>query len=433
MRFLTRIVAGCLLSGAVVFGSTAQGSGGAAALAPAGCAVPDYLAANGPGSRTGDGYYEYQAWIANPASQAALDRLQDLLAARFGLTQDSGDVEALAGGLIGLGFDHQAQVVHVIVDPALVDVGALARDARAAVASARGAPALRIAVHAGCFSARALGEARSVLDGLGAGFAPNGWGFYLDAADSTYHVTISPDDAQAAAILGARLGGRVTIDLSGVALADRLNDGEPHWGGAGIRPGSLSSNNCTSAFTVRLPNGNLGSVTAGHCFVDSGAINGRNVYSGNQFYGETAGAFDYPSYDMVRITPQGETFDNKIHVDPCCPSVRTVVASGNPAVGDFICNSGMTTRAICGLEVRAIDQTVCFSDGGCRVHMIRVTRSGDVIVRGGDSGGPMYNRFGDTQAAARGMIIGRSSDGTIGYGHRISAVTGHLSVSVATS
>jgi hypothetical protein len=141
---------------------------------------------------------------------------------------------------------------------------------------------------------------------------------------------------------------------------------------------------------------------------------------------------------MVRIGNGGQTWDNKIHVDPCCPTVRTVVASGNPGVGDFICNSGMTTRAICGLEVHAIDQTKCFSDGGCRIHLIRADRTGDIVVRGGDSGGPMYNRFGDTQAAARGMIIGGSGcdankNCTTVYGHRISAVTSHLSVSVATS
>ena len=48
--------------------------------------------------------------------------------------------------------------------------------------------------------------------------------------------------------------------------------------------------------------GGLGAVTAGHCFVDTGTINNRNVFSGSQNYGGvTSGPSDYPNFDMVRI------------------------------------------------------------------------------------------------------------------------------------
>jgi hypothetical protein len=430
MQTLMRILTGLTLVGAMILALGVQGSGGSTASTTASCAVPDYLATHAPGTRTRAGYYEYQAWIANDSSQATLDRVQSLLKSYFGLKEESGDLDALRAGLIGIALDHAAQTVNVVVDPALIDVADLSSRATAALDR----PAFKVSVIAGCSSARDLAEARPFLDGLGTKFARHLWGYYLDAHDSTYHVTISPQDKGAAAVLTRRLGDRVTIEFETSTLLDRLNDGEPHWGGAGIRPGSYSYNICTSAFTVRLPSGNRGSVTAGHCFADDGAINGRNVFSGNQDYGgQTAGAYDYPNYDMVRIENGSQTWDNKIHVDPCCPSVRTVVASGNPDVGDFICNSGMTTRAICGLEVMAIDQTF-----GGRVHLIRATRGGDIIARGGDSGGPMYNRFGDTNAAARGMIVlGSGCDAqkrcTTVYGHRISAVVNHLSVTVSTS
>jgi len=429
MRTLVRTLTGVTLVGAMILALGVQGSGGSTAPTTTGCAVPDYLATHTPGARTEAGYYEYQAWIANDSSQATLDRVQRLLKSHFGLNEESGDLDALRGGLIGIALDHAAQTVNVVVDPTLVDVTGLSSRANAAL----GPSAFEVAVIAGCSSAQELAEARTFLDGLGTKLAPHFWGYYLDAHDSTYHVTFSPEDKAAAALVTSRLGDRVTIEFEASALLSRMNDGQPHWGGAGIRPGSRSQNICTSAFTVRLPSGSRGSVTAGHCFADDGAINGRDVLSGDQNYGgETAGAHDYPNYDMVRIGNGNQTWDNRIHVDPCCPVVRNVTASGNPDVGDFICNSGMTTRAICGLEVRAIDQTF-----GGRVHLIRAVRGGDIIARGGDSGGPMYNRLGDSNAAARGMIVlGSGCDAerrcTTVYGHRISAVVSHLSVTVST-
>lgn len=133
---------------------------------------------------------------------------------------------------------------------------------------------------------------------------------------------VRPEDAEAATALEERLGDLVTVGYDDIGDLGRLDDGEPHWGGAGIRAGSEGSNHCTSAFTIRLANGNKGSVTAAHCFslTGDGTLNGRNVYSGPEFYGQTEGASNFPTYDMVRIAPHGETFDNKIHTDPCCPS-----------------------------------------------------------------------------------------------------------------
>ncbi|HXL44765.1 MAG TPA: hypothetical protein VN960_12000 [Gaiellaceae bacterium] len=409
------------------------------------CTVPEYLDTHSPGPQTEFGYYEYQAWIASDASQPALDRLQRLVRSYFGLGEESGDSEALPRGLIGIALDHADETVNVVVDPSIVSIPDLTAAALAAVSAGSSTPPFKVAVRPGCFSGKELAAARSFLDALvknRPAIAPHGWGFYLDGHDSTYHVGIDPADMDAATIFTSELGARVTIEVENGARLDRLNDGQPHWGAAGIRPGALSDNNCTSTFTFLYPTtGNLLSVTAGHCFTGTGAINGRDVFSGNEAYGgETSGAFDYPSYDMVRINNGGQTWDNKIHVDPCCPSVRTVVASGNPDVGDPICLSGMVTRAICGLEVRTIDGIKC--DGGlCTIKLIRADRSGDIIARSGDSGGPMYNRSGDDNAAARGMI-NLGGDCTevnfqlrckIVYGHRISAITGHLDVTVATS
>jgi trypsin len=428
MQRLLRTLAGLTLAVSAILALGVQGSGGSTGGPTASCAVPDYLASHEPHARTGAGYYEYQAWIANDSSQATLDRVQSLLKSYFGLGEDSGDLDSLRSGLIGIALDHAGETVNVVVDPTRVAVDDLSSRANATLDR----PAFKVAVIAGCSSAQDLAEARRFLDRQMKA-APEGWGYSLDAHDSTYHVTIAPDRKALASLLASRLGDLVTIEYEPSALLDRMNDGQPHWGGAGIRAGSYNSNNCTSGFTVRLPAGDRGSVTAAHCFDDGSGINGRNVESGTRDYGgQTAGASGYPTWDMVRIGNGGHTWDNRIHVDPCCPTVRNVTASGNPSVGDFICNSGMTTRAICGLEVTAIDATFLG-----RIHLIRANRGGDIIARGGDSGGPMYNRLGDTNAAARGIIIaGSGCDAqqrcTTVYGHRISAVTGHLNVTVAT-
>ena len=428
MRSLTRTLTGLTLIGALILALGVQSSGGSTAGPNATCGVPDYLATHAPGARTQAGHYQYQDWIANDASQAALDRVQSLLKSYFGLGEDSGDLESLRGGLIGIALDHAAQTVNIVVDPTRVDAADLSSRATAAL----GRSTFNVKVVAGCSSAQGLADARRFLDRRMEA-SHDGWGYYLDAHDSTYHVTVSPELKGHASFLQSRLGDRVTIEFETSALLNRQNDGQPHWGGAGIRAGSYNSNNCTAGFTVRLPGGNRGSVTAAHCFDDGSGINGRNVESGTEDYGgQTAGAHDYPSYDMVRIGNGGHTWDNRIHVDPCCPVVRNVVDSGNPSVGDFICNSGKTTLAICGLEVTGADVTFLG-----RIHLVRARRGGDIIARGGDSGGPMYNRFGDTNAAARGIIVaGSGCDAqqrcTTVFGHRISAVVNHLDVTVST-
>jgi hypothetical protein len=61
---------------------------------------------------------------------------------------------------------------------------------------------------------------------------------------------------------------------------------------------------------------------------------------------------------MIRIHPDGETFATKIHTDPCCPVVRTVVSTVSPDIGDHVCVSGMTTRALCGLTFHGSDEHV---------------------------------------------------------------------------
>lgn len=427
-----------LIAAAVVAATTVSGPAGSSPDSD--CLIEDYTATHDPGPQTPQGHYEFQSWIANETAQKAVQGIGSELRGRFGSEQEQEATGAwLARGWIGAALDHETRTYVVVVDPKLTDRPQLERRLQGAVRAAYGSGSAGFAVEvaAGCFSSHELGEARRVLHARNWHPAADEatYGLYLDAHDSTYHVTFRPEDADAAAALEERLGELVTVDYADIGDLGRLDDGEPHWGGAGIRAGSEGSNHCTSAFTIRLANGNKGSVTAAHCFslTGSGTINGRNVYSGPQFYGETEGASNFPTYDMVRIAPKGETFDNKIHTDPCCPSVRTVVADGNPDLHEFVCVSGKSTRAKCGAEVRDLNATAC-TQSGCTPNLMYAKKPGEVIAQGGDSGGPVYNRFGDSNAAARGMIkAGLQSGGDFFYAHKIVAIKNHLNITVVTS
>ena len=133
---------------------------------------------------------------------------------------------------------------------------------------------------------------------------------------------------------------------------------------------------------------------------------------------------------MMRVGATAEVYGNRIHVDPCCPSVRTVVSDAAPKVNDLVCQSGMTSRAICSLRVVSLTGEFC-DDAGCTPGLVVFQRSGDVVVRPGDSGGPLYARSGTSNAAARGLVIALSDFGTTGYAENIANVEAHLGVAVA--
>lgn len=392
------------------------------------CVVRDDDSLHSGAQPTKAGHYPHEEWIANPAAQRVLESVNGAINQQFGQSDQANVTRALDSGLVGLALDHFAQEIVVLVDPSLVDESDLEGRLRGIVQRAynNNAPfALRVGK--ACNSASELHSARDVLGNQSwharANEAP--YSFYLDPNTSTYHVTFSASDADIAAALEERLGDAVEIEWGVPQRDGRLDDGEPHYGGAGIRAGNESQNSCTSGFTVVLSNGNKGSVTAGHCY-----NNGQNIYSGPQFYGETQGESGFPTYDMIRIHPNGETFTNKIHVDPCCPDVRTVTEHSNPALGAFICISGMVTRAKCGLEVKDTNATLC--SGGCTPNLFYSKKPGDTIRAPGDSGAPLYIRPTTTTAGIKGIHIGGGSPDE-SYAHKISTIKSHLNISVSQS
>lgn len=389
--------------------------------------VADDDALHASGRATAEGHFQHEEWAVDPGSQRAFGEAHAALGRTFGTNTKDDTSATLRAGLIGSVLDHRSRQMIVVVDPALVDEGAL--QAQMDGAAARGGKGRGfVRVVAGCASAERLAGAAKTL-------ADRAWhqeadtvamGYGLDAHTSTYQVTLDSSETDVADALKSELGDLVTIEYGNPERRGRLDDGEPHYGGAGIRASYEPSNTCTSGFTVRLSTGARGSLTAGHCY-----NNGANIYSGPQYYGLTAGESSYPAYDMIRINPNGETFDNKIHVDPCCPSVRTVTHRSNPGLHEYICVSGRLTRAVCGIEVVNTSYSLCDSDG-CTHDTFMARKPGALVGQGGDSGAPSYTRPTTSTASIKGMEIGGTASDNF-VGEKITHIEAHLSVTVATS
>ncbi|HEX2051919.1 MAG TPA: S1 family peptidase [Actinomycetota bacterium] len=416
-----------IVAAAAALALPAVGYGGdTAASAPANCDVrSDHGLHGGDASRD---EAPHERWVANDRAQRAVARISDEVDEHFPAAAKARPGETVDDGLVGIALDHHNEQVVVVVDTARVREDALQSELRAELRDAYGGqqPAFTVRVGPACVPADELAHAANVLRQRA--WHPRAdeveFSYYLDPRTSTFSATFDELDRDVGDALAKELGASVVVRYGGPSRLDRLNDADPHWGGAGIGP-APSANDCTSGFSVSISTGGRGSVTAGHCY-----NNGQNLWSGTQYYGLTAGESGYPTWDMIRINPNGETFTNGIWVDPCCPSGRTVTGRGDPSVGTLLCVSGMVTRAKCGLEVTSTSAEFCDA-AGCTPGLIRAEKPGDVVSQPGDSGGPMYTRPTTSTATIRGMIVAHTSPSNV-YAEKVSSVESHLGVTVLT-
>lgn len=429
-RQVTSVVAAGILIGV---GALVQPTAAAAApAAPCTVARPD--TARLGTALTTDGGPAYAQWLEQGAVPAANLATQRATHQQFGIGDEKVSIATLAErGLLGSAIDHNTRTVAVVVTPEYASkAAALQRTMTAALPASLGATTLRTAVVVGCYSGAKVAAADRLLQGRAwhPAAAKATFSYHLDAADSRLHVAFDPADAAAADAARAALGDLGVVTLTGSARAGRLDDGRPHYGGAGLRvnSGGINTNICTSTFAVRRNSDGLrGGLTAAHCFT-----NGNAIYSSTKFWGTAWGEANYPAFDMMGVASAAETYDNQIHVDPCCPSTRNVTSKRAPVVGDSVCLSGMVTRAICGLLVSSISGSVCDADG-CTNGLMQARRANDVTVRGGDSGGPVYQRSGSANAVAMGLIVGFNDGGRNAFAERLGAIESHLGVTVLTS
>ncbi|GIF66149.1 hypothetical protein Ais01nite_41840 [Asanoa ishikariensis] len=377
-----------------------------------------------------DGTPAYAQWLGQAHVSAANDAIQKAVQAQFGLTDGKETAAELARrGYIGSTVDHNTRTIVTVVTP---EYRAKAAALQAKIDAAPLTRAYRTALIVGCYSGKRLAAAADLLHGRAwhPQAAQASFSFAIEANDSRLHVSFDPGSAAAAGAARTQLGELAVVTLGGSSRAGRLDDGEAHYGGAGVRSGSgaLNSNICTTSFVVRRnADGQRGGLSAGHCF-----NNGNQVWSSTQFWGAAWGEAGYPTWDMIGVSSASETYDNSIHVDPCCPAVRNVTARKIPAINDNVCLSGMVTRAVCGLIVNNLNAELCDA-AGCTTGLMRARRANDITVRGGDSGGPVYQRSGASNAVALGMIIGFNDGGRNLLGEKLNSIETHLGVTVLTS
>ncbi|MEX2323651.1 MAG: hypothetical protein WEA29_07785 [Acidimicrobiia bacterium] len=394
------------------------------------CGVSDDSHLLAGATETEAGHFSHEDWIANERAQEDVNRVHGILAnlprskSLDGNTTPEEETLAsrLSQGVVGVTHDNVTQQFIIVVDATVIDMEGLKTD----LAVLESELDIDIQIRPGCHSIDDLARAETVLRGRAwhADASKATYGFYVDPATATFNVTLSPENRALGDALGETLGELVTIEYGEPSRRGRLNDGEPHYGGAGI--GTLNNNFCTSGFTI-VKSGARGSVTAGHCY-----SNGTSVYSGPQYYGYSTGKASFPTYDMIRIASSVETYANKIHVDPCCPSVRTVVSDADTQVDNYVCVSGMVTRAVCGLRVVSMSGELCDALG-CTPNLgIAEDPAGRTVGQGGDSGAPIYTRWSNNRAQIHGMEIGGTAPTNV-YFHKISRMESILGMSVAHS
>lgn len=405
---------------------TATSPAAAAEIGSASCTVPDDAPLRARGSAGPMDAYPHERWLAEGTAPRGIAGMASGLRAQFGTDTKQAPYTTLANGLIGSTVDHRTRQLVAVVDPS-VPLASLHGRTRAMMAGAGAGSEVGFRVQAGCRSAALLLATMKALDARSWSPTAGSSTFYaaVDPMSSTVKVTFPERDAAAAQAAREAFGDSVTVSIGAVGRADRMTDGSPHYGGAAI--GSYKDRFCSAGFSIVRSNGVRGGTTAGHCFT-----NGDPVYSYTAPWGTAGGEANFPAYDMMWVSSSTQKYTNVIHVDPCCPSTRTVTGRSNPAVNDLVCASGMVTKAVCGLRVTSLAGKLCDKDG-CTYGLIEAVKANANVLNGGDSGGPIYTRPGSTTATIKGMIIGGVFGGDTVLGETVANVESHLSVTVATT
>jgi hypothetical protein len=186
-------------------------------------------------------------------------------------------------------------------------------------------------------------------------------------------------------------------------MAGRLDD-TPPWNGGGfwqaVRNGQYLPGTCTTGFGV-IASGRSWILSAAHC-ARIGDIG---------FDGEGSGfrmgpmAVVVSSYDLLLIDTSGwyQIFNG----NNFSPNTKNVNSWGYHVVNELLCSSGVHSGQICGLKTNGSHDVI--EDGHVVHGLIKTTQiEGNIAVRPGDSGGPVY-AFSGSGVRAKGIISAGSN------------------------
>jgi streptogrisin D len=184
------------------------------------------------------------------------------------------------------------------------------------------------------------------------------------------------------------------VDQGRKVETSRVDDWAPWRGGADILNYAQSSR-CTSGFPVRNGANQRFLLTAGHCGSNGNEIrDGRGEYLGNF----TA---DNDTHDLGLVATPGGAVNQMYVGNLDSNAVMTVEGWDWVWPGEYLCQSGGTSARVVGGPVCNLRVEKFNTDPGDAVEARQV--NGQVAVRGGDSGGPVYSFSSSGNAIAKGI------------------------------
>ncbi|MEV4254891.1 hypothetical protein AB0J52_17200 [Spirillospora sp. NPDC049652] len=199
------------------------------------------------------------------------------------------------------------------------------------------------------------------------------------------------------------------VDGGPVSLRGRYDDGGAYAGGGAILNDDTGKR-CTTGWAVTDGSGHSYLLTAGHC----GRVGG-GFHNGNWVNWVGLGAREQVTHDLLLIDAQstGRIWDGSKAGD----FTKGVVGWDWAYANEWICQSGSTSGAICGIQ-NSDYFTYGFWDkdmyGNREFYSDLVVArrvDGGEVAQGGDSGGPIFSLSGNS-VVAKGTLTGS-------YGHEL--------------
>lgn len=243
--------------------------------------------------------------------------------------------------------------------------------------------------------------------------------WYVDPAINAVRINVSRITPELQAAATQTFGSLAVLGIgSRMIRSNRQSqvDTPPWWGGDGVED-SGASVACSDAFPV-MYQGYPRVMTAGHCWLNGNIVDQPTpAYRClGSIFGDTygGGSYDIAVIDLTYCTSnpsaQGYVWYRGYNWRP-------IGGMAHAYVGDQACFDGAVTEENCSGYENADDVCVIDNYGITVCHLARASsNTSTVLVRGGDSGGPVYEMSGK-YAYAQGMIEGylKSSGGITGY------------------
>lgn len=204
----------------------------------------------------------------------------------------------------------------------------------------------------------------------------------------------------------------------------RRDDIPAFYGGGGIAAGGGI---CSSGYAAKRANGQIVSVTAGHCWANGTAVTNE---SGTRPYGTVSDrrlpTFNGGAMDVELLS--GQSYAGRIFTGGLTSTTSIPVVAAGAATAGYTnyCHSGRTTGQSCGHTASSINGQVCTSSG-CKSPVI--VWSGGNVIQPGDSGGTFYSTDG-TSAWIRGNTI--ASGGGTAYTEPWTTIAPALGLTIVT-